>query len=41
MELLPYELFDVAVARIQKWFVTSEKEDLMMRGLKMSCMSDQ
>ncbi|EJD74601.1 hypothetical protein LOAG_18108 [Loa loa] len=41
MELLPYELFDVAIARIRKWFDTSEKEDLMMRGLRMSCMNDR
>ncbi|VDM92896.1 unnamed protein product [Onchocerca ochengi] len=41
MELLPYELFDVAVARIRKWFDTNEKEDLMMRSLRMSFMNDR
>uniref|UniRef100_A0AAF5PZ76 Rab3-GAP regulatory subunit N-terminal domain-containing protein n=1 Tax=Wuchereria bancrofti TaxID=6293 RepID=A0AAF5PZ76_WUCBA len=41
MELLPYELFDVAVARVRKWFDTNEKEDLMMRGLRMSCMDNR
>ncbi|VBB25543.1 unnamed protein product [Acanthocheilonema viteae] len=41
MELLPYELFDIAVARVRKWFDTNEKEDLMMRGLKMSFMNDR
>uniref|UniRef100_A0A915PKK6 Rab3-GAP regulatory subunit N-terminal domain-containing protein n=1 Tax=Setaria digitata TaxID=48799 RepID=A0A915PKK6_9BILA len=39
MELLPYELFDIAIARIRKWFDTNEK-DLMMRGLRMSLMND-
>ncbi|VDK74556.1 unnamed protein product [Litomosoides sigmodontis] len=41
MEFLPYELFDIAVARVRKWFDTNEKEDLMMRGLRMSFMNDR
>ncbi|VDN01140.1 unnamed protein product [Thelazia callipaeda] len=39
MELLPYELFNVAVARVRKWFDTSD-DDLIMRGLKMSAIDN-
>ncbi|MCP9257834.1 BMA-RBG-2 [Dirofilaria immitis] len=41
MELLPYELFDVAVARLRKWFDINAKEDLMMRSLRTSFMNDR
>uniref|UniRef100_A0A0R3RJG1 RAB3GAP2_C domain-containing protein n=1 Tax=Elaeophora elaphi TaxID=1147741 RepID=A0A0R3RJG1_9BILA len=41
MELLPYELFEIAVARVRKWFDTNEKEDLMMRSLRISFINDR
>lgn len=39
-ELLPYELFNVAVARVRNWFDRCEK-DLKLRGLRMSLISDR
>ncbi|VDN32130.1 unnamed protein product [Gongylonema pulchrum] len=38
--LLAFELFDVAVARVRKWFDLSEV-DLMSRGLRLSLIDNR